>query len=118
MSRRTEGKRRPRPIPVPEPRRPGCVPQCVGRAGEVTVSGEPGARAAGAIPPVAHAPGSPPTSPGAVMSRLLTLAALLLIAAPVAAAEKMNVLLIVSDDLTNTALSCYGSPAGQSPNID
>ncbi len=34
------------------------------------------------------------------------------------AAEKMNVLFIVSDDLTNQTLGCYGSPRGQSPNID
>jgi len=46
-----------------------------------------------------------------------SLAALLILAAPAAAAEKMNVLLIVSDDLTNTALGCYGSPA-KTPNID
>jgi uncharacterized sulfatase len=32
--------------------------------------------------------------------------------------EKMNVLFIVSDDLTNNSLSCYGSPVGKSPNID
>ena len=31
---------------------------------------------------------------------------------------KKNVLFIVSDDLTNNALGCYGSPAGKSPNID
>ncbi|RMF39252.1 MAG: DUF4976 domain-containing protein [Planctomycetota bacterium] len=31
---------------------------------------------------------------------------------------KYNVLLIVSDDLTATALSCYGSPLCQTPNID
>ena len=30
----------------------------------------------------------------------------------------MNVLFIVSDDLTNNSLSCYGSPVGKSPNID
>src|SRR5215212_5957572 len=48
----------------------------------------------------------------------LSLITLLLTAAPaLAAGEKMNVLFIVSDDLTNNALSCYGSPA-KSPNID
>src|SRR5262245_59919101 len=52
------------------------------------------------------------------MSRFLALAALALFAGPSLAAEKMNVLFIVSDDLTNNALSCYGSPAGKSPNID
>ncbi len=42
----------------------------------------------------------------------------LIVAVPAVAAEKMNVLFIVSDDLTNTAMSCYGSPTGQTPNID
>ncbi len=37
---------------------------------------------------------------------------------PASAAEKMNVLLVVSDDLTNQTLGCYGSPKCQSPNID
>lgn len=32
--------------------------------------------------------------------------------------DKMNVLLIVSDDLTNNTLSCYGSKLCQTPNID
>lgn len=36
-----------------------------------------------------------------------------------AAAEKpMNVLFIISDDLTPTALSCYGNKVSQTPNID
>lgn len=34
------------------------------------------------------------------------------------ASETMNVLFIVSDDLTNTTLGCYQSPRGQTPNID
>jgi iduronate 2-sulfatase len=34
------------------------------------------------------------------------------------AADKMNVLFIVSDDLTNNSLHCYGSKLGRSPNID
>ncbi len=42
----------------------------------------------------------------------------LIAAVPAAAAEKMNVLFIVSDDLTNTAMSCYGSSIGKTPNID
>jgi uncharacterized sulfatase len=33
-------------------------------------------------------------------------------------AQKMNVLFIVSDDLTNNTLGCYGSPICRSPNID
>jgi iduronate 2-sulfatase len=33
-------------------------------------------------------------------------------------ADRMNVLFIVSDDLTNKTLGCYGSHLGKSPNID
>ena len=43
------------------------------------------------------------------MPRLLALVALVLCAAPSVGAEKMNVLFIVSDDLTNNTLGCYGS---------
>jgi uncharacterized sulfatase len=43
---------------------------------------------------------------------------LALLAAPVVGAEKMNVLLIVSDDLTDNTLGCYGSKVCKSPNID
>jgi uncharacterized sulfatase len=32
--------------------------------------------------------------------------------------QRPNVLLIVSDDLTNNALGCYGSPQGRSPHLD
>lgn len=32
--------------------------------------------------------------------------------------SKYNVLFIISDDLTSTALSCYGNPRCQTPNID
>src|SRR5690349_14651034 len=52
------------------------------------------------------------------MTRLLALAALALLAAPTAAAEKMIVLLIVSDALTNNTLSCYGSKVSKSHHID
>ncbi|CAN5300711.1 sulfatase [soil metagenome] len=44
--------------------------------------------------------------------------ALLIIAIPAFSAEKLNVLLIVSDDLTNNALSCYGNTICKTPNID
>lgn len=43
--------------------------------------------------------------------------ALLGVASPSLAAEKMNVVYIVSDDLCN-ALGCYGHPLVKSPNID
>ncbi|MDA7876389.1 sulfatase-like hydrolase/transferase, partial [Akkermansiaceae bacterium] len=33
-------------------------------------------------------------------------------------AEKPNVLFIISDDLTATALSCYGNKVCKTPNID
>lgn len=47
-----------------------------------------------------------------------SLVALLLFAVPAAAAgTKMNVLFLVSDDLTNNALGCYGGPP-HTPNVD
>jgi iduronate 2-sulfatase len=52
------------------------------------------------------------------MSRLLSLVAVLACGAPAVAADKMNVLFIVSDDLTNNTLGCYGSSVCKSPNID
>ncbi len=52
------------------------------------------------------------------MRVITTLAALALLAAPLAAAEKMNVLFIVSDDLTNNALGCYGGPIAKTPHVD
>ncbi|MGB7345637.1 MAG: sulfatase [Pirellulaceae bacterium] len=42
----------------------------------------------------------------------------LLFACSLFAAEKPNVLFIISDDLTATALSCYGNEVCQTPNID
>ncbi|MBN9122899.1 MAG: sulfatase-like hydrolase/transferase, partial [Planctomycetes bacterium] len=52
------------------------------------------------------------------MSRFFALVALLACAAPSFGADKMNVLLIVSDDLTNNTLGCYGSKVSKSPNVD
>ncbi|VTU00104.1 iduronate-2-sulfatase : Arylsulfatase A family protein OS=Singulisphaera acidiphila (strain ATCC BAA-1392 / DSM 18658 / VKM B-2454 / MOB10) GN=Sinac_5994 PE=4 SV=1: Sulfatase [Gemmataceae bacterium] len=52
------------------------------------------------------------------MTRCLAAALLLACAPPAVAAEKMNVLLIVSDDLTNNTLGCYGSAVSTTPNID
>src|SRR5262245_12613307 len=54
------------------------------------------------------------------MRPLLSLTALALLgASPALAADgKMNVLFIVSDDLTNNTMSCYGSPVSKTPNLD
>jgi uncharacterized sulfatase len=54
------------------------------------------------------------------MSRLILSLAALAAASSISAADapkKMNVLFLVSDDLTNNALGCYGGP-NQSPNLD
>ena len=52
------------------------------------------------------------------MTRGLSLAVVLCSAATPQAADTMNVLFIVSDDLTNNTLGCYGSAVAKSPNID
>ena len=49
--------------------------------------------------------------------RVLVAWLLMLIAAPLLAAEKLNVLFVVSDDLC-PRLGCYGDPLVKSPNID
>ncbi|MFP6867178.1 MAG: sulfatase [Roseibacillus sp.] len=52
-------------------------------------------------------------------SRLFSLVAVLaFMAPPSASAKNYNVLFIISDDLTYTALSCYGNKVCQIPNID
>jgi len=55
-----------------------------------------------------------------VVIRLLALLVLALVAATssAAAAPRYNVLFIISDDLTATALSCYGNTVCRTPNID
>src|SRR5438270_5413640 len=50
--------------------------------------------------------------------RHLSLTILLAAAIPSAAADKMNVLVVVSDDLTNTAVGCYGNLLAKTPNVD
>jgi|SRR5581483_11578606 len=50
-------------------------------------------------------------------SFLFTLVAALLAVAPLVAADRMNVLLIISDDLRDT-VGCYGNTAVKTPNID
>ena len=51
------------------------------------------------------------------MSRLLAALLLLAVGSSLFAA-KPNVLFIISDDLTSTALGCYGNKVCQTPNID
>ena len=50
----------------------------------------------------------------------LTFAAAAASAAPTATAgtSRLNVLFIIADDLTSTALSCYGNEIIRTPNID
>jgi uncharacterized sulfatase len=49
---------------------------------------------------------------------LLTTVIGVFVASPAFAEERMNVLLIVSDDLTNNAVGCYGNVLAKTPNID
>jgi uncharacterized sulfatase len=49
---------------------------------------------------------------------IITVFPIVILAALAAESPKMNVLFIVSDDLTNNALACYGSPVVKTPNID
>ena len=53
-----------------------------------------------------------------VILALLTLCGSFASAARAATAAKPNILFIISDDLTATALSCYGNPISRTPNID
>jgi iduronate 2-sulfatase len=52
------------------------------------------------------------------MPRFLVCALLAASGSSAGAAEKLNVLFLVSDDLTNQTLGCYGSKINTSPNID
>jgi iduronate 2-sulfatase len=49
---------------------------------------------------------------------ILVLSPSVLCAAPPEGKQKLNVLFIISDDLTATALSCYGNTVCRTPNID
>src|SRR5271155_5240247 len=51
-------------------------------------------------------------------TRWLAVCGVLLSGSAASAAEKMNVLFIISDDLTNNTVGCYGSKVAKSPNID
>ena len=52
------------------------------------------------------------------MKHLATLLSSFLILVSSLAAQRPNVLFIISDDLTSTALGCYGNKVCQTPNID
>lgn len=70
----------------------------------------------GVKPPRLRPPGPPHDRSGL---RLLTFLIALLAALPATGAERrMNVLFLIADDLTYTALSCYGNPVCATPNID
>ena len=51
------------------------------------------------------------------VARVMVTCMLMTIAAPLLAAEKLNMLFVVSDDLC-PRLGCYGDPLVKSPNID
>ena len=52
------------------------------------------------------------------MKRCLCLLAVCLYAAPVAAADRPNVLLIITDDQGYGDLGCHGNPKVRTPNLD
>ena len=52
------------------------------------------------------------------MTLRLIVILILILGGPVRAIEKYNVLFIISDDLTSTALGCYGNKICKTPNID
>jgi iduronate 2-sulfatase len=53
-----------------------------------------------------------------IKNRLLPFVLIFALPLSVAAEDRLNVLFIISDDLTSTALSCYGNTVCQTPNID
>ncbi|MBT4815265.1 MAG: iduronate-2-sulfatase, partial [Lentisphaerae bacterium] len=57
-------------------------------------------------------------SPGITDSAARLIAGLLFALSASGATPKYNVLFIISDDLTYTALSCYGNTVCKTPNID
>lgn len=65
-----------------------------------------------------YGPNFPPMA--TTMKRLLVLSTLLMVLAPKTCLsnDQLNVLFIISDDLTSTALSCYGNTVCRTPNID
>ena len=53
-----------------------------------------------------------------LMKKIIILFLIYCSSVAVNAAKKYNVLFIISDDLTSTALSCYGNKICKTPNID